>query len=153
MPTVKHSDINWAQFVSLGKQLVGKPYRLGAETVLTDAKPEDIKAIDCSELVEWLYAQLKKIDGTPAEICMPDGSYNQAKICAHISKDKILIGDLAFKMWPDTGVIHHVGVYLGNEEILEAKGIAYGTIITSLQKFMESTHFAFFGRHPNILDA
>ena len=150
---IKHSDINWSAFVTLGEKLIGKPYKFGAEVNLTDGDPTKILAIDCSELVEWLYTQLKKIDGSQATLFMPDGSYNQAKMCTHVDVSHLLIGDLGFKWWPDTQVIHHVGVYIGNNKILEAKGRAWGTIVTSVENYMRSDQFAFFGRHPKIEDA
>ena len=54
----KHSEVNWSKFVSLGRQLVGKPYNFGVEVNLKETDAARIKAIDCSELVEWLYAQV-----------------------------------------------------------------------------------------------
>lgn len=150
---MKHSQINWAHFVSQGLRLVGKPYRLGSEVDLSNPDPNSIRSIDCSELVEWLFSNLSLISGEPAGIVFPDGSYNQAKMARHVPVDHLLIGDLAFKWNPDNKVIHHVGVNVGEGRILEAKGSIDGTIITPLEKFMSSSHFAFFGRHPKIVDA
>jgi cell wall-associated NlpC family hydrolase len=149
---IKHSDLNWAGFVELGKKLVGKPYKMGAELNLGDLNTDHIKAIDCSELTEYLFANLKKIDGTRAELNLPDGSYNQAKVCKHVDRNMPLIGDLVFKWWPDTQVIHHAGVFIGDEKILEAKGLAYGVILSDVEKYVNN-HFAFWGRHPKIEDA
>ena len=90
---MKHSEINWARLVSEGLLLVGKPYNFGEEVKLTDRDVAHIKAIDCSELVEWLYY--------PIGLEMPDGSYNQAKVCREIKAEpeefpgKLLIGDFA----------------------------------------------------------
>lgn len=150
---MKHSDINWAHFVKDGTALVGKKYNFGEEVNLADRNPDNIKAIDCSELVEWLYAGLTLVGGPPAGIAMPDGSYNQAKLCQHVSKDGLLIGDLGFKWFPDTHSIHHVGVHIGGGNILEAKGRDYGVVITPIEKYMATSHFAFWGRHPKIQDA
>lgn len=150
---MKHTEINWAHFVSQGLKLVGKPYKLGSEVDLKNPDPNTIKAIDCSELVEWLFANLTLIAGGPAGIIFPDGSYNQAKIARHVPQDHLLIGDLGFKWNPDNKVIHHVGVHIGESRILEAKGTEFGTIITPVDKYMASSHFAFWGRHPKIVDA
>lgn len=148
---MKHSEINWAGMIGDGKALVGKPYNFGQEVDLKDRDPKDIQAIDCSELIEWLYF--------PTGLAMPDGSYNQAKVCrmvpgeSHEFPDKLLLGDLGFKWYPDTHQIHHVGIYIGNGEILEAKGKQWGVVITPVNSFMASAHFAWWGRHKNIEDA
>ena len=146
---MKHSEIEWSKLISFGLALVGKPYKFGAEIdikkIAADPNPNSIIAIDCSELIEVLFALVG--------LSVPDGSYNQAKFCRHVSKDNLLIGDLAFKWWPDTEVIHHVGINIGEGRILEAKGRDFGVIVTPIEKYTNSSHFAFFGRHPKILDA
>jgi cell wall-associated NlpC family hydrolase len=96
-------------------------------------------------LIEWLFHQV----GIP----VPDGSYNQAKVVNCVPTDKLLIGDLAFKWCPETEVIHHVGVYIGEGRILEAKGKAYGVVITDKILYEASNHFAFYGRLKIIEDA
>lgn len=156
---MKHSDINWAHLIEMGKKLVGKPYVFGAEINLSEQDATKIKAIDCSELVEYLFANLQKIDGTRAGLTMPDGSYNQAKMCrrlefkAGITSDVLLIGDLGFKWEPETEAIHHVGIFVGNGEVLEAKGKKWGVVLTKFSDYEQSDHFAFWGRHQKIIDA
>lgn len=141
---MKHSDLNWPQLIELGKKLVGKPYKFGAEVNLKNPDPAHIKAIDCSELAEWLFAQIG--------IRIPDGSYNQAKACCKIGGQwkefpgKLKVGDLGFKWNPDTQSIHHVGVYIGQKDVLEAKGLKWGVVITPIDTYMASTHFAWWGR-------
>jgi cell wall-associated NlpC family hydrolase len=144
--TVKHSEVNWSHLIGLGKKLVGKPYNLGSEVNLKDPEPDHIKAIDCSELVEWLFAQIG--------ITVPDGSYNQARVVNRLAPDaQILIGDLGFKWDPDTEVIHHVGIHIGDNTVLEAKGKNWGVVLTPLDKYVASHHFAFWGRLKSIQDA
>lgn len=150
---MKHSDINWAHFVKDGLALVGKKYNFGEEVKLDERDTSKITAIDCSELVEWLYYGLTLVAGGPAGLAMPDGSYNQAKLCRHVSKDTLLIGDLGFKWHPDTQAIHHVGVYVGDGRVLEAKGRDFGVVITPLDEYVKTSHWAFWGRHPKIQDA
>jgi cell wall-associated NlpC family hydrolase len=137
-----HSDIDWPKLVRLGKSLVGKPYRLGAEVniqqFLKDPRAENIKEIDCSELVEVLFAVIG--------ITVPDGSYNQIKVCRPIIGEQLCIGDLGFKANPDNGVVHHVGIYIGDNTILEAKGKAWGTVLTPLATYAASSHFYQWGR-------
>lgn len=156
---MKHSDINWSSFISLGKRLVGKPYVFGAEVDLKNPDPDAVKALDCAELVEFLYAHAKTNMGQPTALRIPDGSYNQAKACQKIEggfeefPKRLLIGDLGFKWNPDTEVIHHVGVFLGNQDVLEAKGKQWGVILTTVDKYMASSHFAYWARLRSIQDA
>lgn len=149
---MKHSEINWSKLIDLGRKLVGKPYVFGAEVKLNDPSPDHIKAIDCSELVEWLFAQIG--------ITVPDGSYNQAKTCKRLSfvpgdikSDVLLIGDLGFKWDPETQAIHHVGIYIDEGMVLEAKGKSWGVVLTPYGDYVKSTHFAWWGRLKNIEDA
>jgi cell wall-associated NlpC family hydrolase len=58
--------VDWNKFKEIGEKQLGKPYSFGVEDNLKDADP---KAFDCSELVEWLYAQVG--------VVVPDGSMNQ----------------------------------------------------------------------------
>ena len=141
--TKKHSEINWARFNTLATQLVGKPYVFGAETDLDDGDPSHIKELDCSELVEWLFSQVG--------IAVPDGSYYQFKASSPISGNPI-IGDLGFKWIPETHSVHHVGIYL-KDQVIEAKGKAWGTVLTPRQEYEASTHFAMWRRLNAIQDA
>lgn len=127
----------------LGKQLQGKPYKFGQEVNLKETDPAKIEAIDCSELVEWLYAQVG--------ITVPDGSYNQFKVSRPITGAPLL-GDLGFKWIPETQSIHHVGVFIG-EGVLEAKGKDFGVVITPKEKYEASSHFAMWRRLSQIADA
>ena len=139
----KHAEIDWSKLIRLGKQLVGKPYVFGSEVNLKDTNPDNIKAIDCSELVEWLYAQVG--------LNIPDGSYNQFKVTVPIMGEPKL-GDLGFKWIPDTHSIHHVGVWIG-DQVLEAKGKDFGVVLTPRSKYEGSSHFAMWRRLSSISDA
>lgn len=151
---MKHSDINWAHSIALGKQLVGKPYVFGAEVNVNNSNPDEIYALDCSELVEWLFAQTRKTDGTPANLRVPDGSYNQSHVCNRlIPGTSPLLFDLGFKWHPDTEVIHHVGLYIGDEMVLEAKGKKWGVVLTPREKFEASPDWAYWGRLKVLEDA
>lgn len=144
---MKHSEMNWSKLIDLGRRLVGKPYVFGSEVDLKNPSPEAIAAIDCSELIEWLFAQIG--------IFMPDGSYNQAKMCRRLvfGPDVLLIGDLGFKWDPETKAIHHVGIYIGGKDVLEAKGSKWGVVVTPYEDYIASSHFAFWGRLKGIEDA
>lgn len=139
----KHSEIDWAKFIRLGKQLVGKFYNFGIEVNLKETDPAKITALDCSELVEWLYAQVG--------MTIPDGSYNQFKVSKPV-EGELLIGDLGFKWNPDTHSVHHVGVWIDGS-VLEAKGKSYGVVLTSREAYEGSSHFAGWRRLNVVSDA
>lgn len=139
----KHSEINWARFNSLAQALVGKPYVFGAETNLKDPDPAHIKALDCSELAEWLFAQVYLV--------VPDGSYNQFNVSKPITGEP-QIGDLGFKWHPDTHQTHHVGIYL-KDSVIEAKGMKWGVVLTSRKDFEQSPDWAMWRRLNQIVDA
>lgn len=138
----KHSEVNWARLISLGKQLVGKPYNFGEEVSLNETDPSRLKALDCSELVEWLFKQVN--------VPCPDGSYNQFKVSKQVTELKL--GDLGFKWIPETKSIHHVGIWLG-DTVLEAKGKQWGVVLTTREAYEASPHFAMWRRLSSIVDA
>jgi cell wall-associated NlpC family hydrolase len=138
LPMKMKSKIDWDKFVRLGKDLVGKQYKFGVEVDLADGDPSHIKALDCSELIEWLFAQI----GIPVS----DGSYNQFHETDSVGKDEVQIGDLCFKWNATNFQVHHVGVYIGEDTVLEAKGHAWGVILTPKKAFESSTEFARWGR-------
>lgn len=140
---VKDSEIHWPEFVRLARMLVGKPYVFGAETDLGDPDPAHIQALDCSELVEWLYAQIGLV--------MPDGSYNQFKATVPVTGVP-RAGDLGFKWVVETQTIHHVAVCIG-DVLVEAKGKSWGTIYTPIEAFQANPEFAGWRRHKGVLDA
>jgi len=154
---MRHDELDWDYLIKLGTQVVENhtPYVFGAEVDLDNPDPCHFKftGIDCSELMEWLYARLRRKDDlTPIHIPLPDGSYNQAKVCERLpSSTSLLVGDLAFKWNPDTEVIHHVGMYVGDGMILEAKGKLWGVVMSAVGSFTASQHFAYWARHKDII--
>jgi len=117
--------LNW--WITLLHRQVGKPYNFGIEISATDPNPS---AFDCSELIEW---SLKQFD-----IDIPDGANNQFEFCVKngrvIPKERLLDTKGAF------GFIHgkrdhfvgkiHVGVADGVGNMIEARGKAYGVIVS-----------------------
>jgi RHS repeat-associated protein len=47
---------------------------------------------------------------------------------------RLRIGDLGF-LHNDSGTVHHVGLYVGRGWVIEARGVAYGVVRTSLRSF------------------
>lgn len=141
---MKHSDVNWPRLIDFLRRQIGKPYLYGVENDPMETNWDNYKAWDCSELVQVGFAKIG--------IAVPDGSYNQAKICTRITGEP-LIGDLGFKWHPDTESIHHVGIYIGDGNVIEAKGKAWGVIQTPIKTFENSPDWAYWGRLSTIQDA
>jgi cell wall-associated NlpC family hydrolase len=118
------------KFVKIANKLVGIPYKYGAEVNL-NSEPEDIKELDCSELVQYLFYKIG--------VKVPDGSYNQYDASFNIPDNKLEIGDLLFMRSKKNNLISHVGTYLGCGQVIEANGF-YGRVLkTSIPEFSKET--------------
>lgn len=104
---------------------VGKPYVFGSEVALTCQDPDQF---DCSELGQWFHA----IEG----VTVPDGAKYQFAACIPIPLDALDVCDPIFKSSPEKG-IYHVGYYIGNGKLVEAKGKNYGVVVSSLSSWTE----------------
>lgn len=89
--------------------------------------------VDCSSLVQWAYRQ--------AGISIPGTSVAQAQYCANnglnIGHSELTPGDLVF--WSKTtcdcgrwGEIHHVGIYIGDNRVIEASSSKGCVIVREL---------------------
>ena len=103
----------------------GDPYIFGYEVDLKDPNP---KAFDCSELVQWVCAQLG------VSPTMPDGAANQHDHCKKyntlisVAQATRTIGALLFRISPEG---NHVVISRGDGSTIEAKGKAYGVGVFS----------------------
>lgn len=93
---------------------VGMPYS-------QEAGKRGVTHVDCSLLVKWAYRD--------AGVDIPDVSVEQARYCKEnnklVSRDQLQPGDIVF--WTKTTChcgrldeIHHVGIYLGDNQVCEA---------------------------------
>jgi cell wall-associated NlpC family hydrolase len=91
--------------VAVAEQQIGKPYQWGG------AGPD---TFDCSGLVMWSYDQV----GVHIDHWTGD-QWNEG---AHISQSKLRPGDLIFFAYDTSrpSTIHHVGMYIGNGQMVEA---------------------------------
>lgn len=146
-----------SKLVELVKSKVGCGYVWGAQgEILTDAKYKWFKntfgashyefphvsaskwigkqCFDCSGLVVWALQELglvpKNKDYTASML------YSQ--LCTPIKKEELVPNDLVFVK--TDGKITHVGIYVGNGKVVEAKGTSYGVVNSTL------TGFNVFGR-------
>lgn len=88
--------------LNYGKAQMGKPY------VWAATGPD---AFDCSGLVQFMYHHFG--------VDLPRTSQQQAKVGAAVDRGKAQPGDLVFSNWGD-GPNSHVGVYMGNNQLLNA---------------------------------
>jgi cell wall-associated NlpC family hydrolase len=84
---------------------IGKPYQWGA------AGPD---SYDCSGLVMWSYAQVG--------VSLDHWTGDQWNEGAHVSRAALRPGDLVFfaRNVSDPATIHHVGMYVGGGEMVDA---------------------------------
>ena len=84
---------------SAAQSQIGKPYVYGATGP---------SSFDCSGLTSWAYAQ--------AGVSIPRTSEAQSGIGTRLTRSQLQVGDLVF-FFND---LHHVGLYVGNGQILHA---------------------------------
>ena len=102
-----------------------------------DGIPANSRMFDCSGLVTYTLMKL----GLLTYDTTADGLY---KRCKPISKRELEKGDLCFKVTNDKA--SHVGVYIGDNTIVEAYGRDKGVIISEL-----SSTFNKFGVYPKFV--
>ncbi len=79
-----------------------------------------IAAYDCSGLITaWLLAE----GLIPADT----SSRGLWRLCTGITRAELVPGDLLFRK-NALGIVHHVGVYIGGGEVIEAQGRDYGVV-------------------------
>lgn len=113
------------QIIRLGEQFIGTPYQFGALAGQTDT-------FDCSSFVQYVYGQ----NG----IALPRTSRQQSLLGILIPRNQIHRGDLLFfKSSSSDGTVRHVGIYAGNDLILNTwgkKGVHYESLSHSLLEDM-----------------
>ena len=100
---------------------LGKPYVFGSA-------PYDNSSHDCSSLMMYCYNKIG--------IELPRVSVNQAEVGLEVPIDDIREGDIVCMHTSDrngVGKTSHVGLYIGNGKLIEARGRRYGVVITNLE--------------------
>ncbi|PZE21034.1 C40 family peptidase [Paenibacillus xerothermodurans] len=101
-----------------GKQFLGVPYKFGAKSGSTSS-------FDCSSFVQYIY----KENG----IKLPRSSRQQSKVGESVSKSQLQPGDLVFSDTNKDGVINHVSVYMGEDQLLHTYRKGIGVTITKFE--------------------
>lgn len=89
---------------------------------------ESCRVFDCSGLIVYCLQKLNIIEHDYTAQGLFDIIKNQGKLRSSLSE--IIPGDLIFRS--TNGKIVHVGLYIGNNQIVEAKGRDYGVCITNI---------------------
>lgn len=108
--------------ISLGKRYMGTPYKFGSKVGQT-------RTFDCSTLTKYIYGKYG--------ITLPRTAAQQSKVGSYVSKSNLKKGDLVFFSVPGRSGVGHVGVYLGNNKMLNTYG-AGGVKITTLNSYWNS---------------
>jgi len=133
--------VDWPRLKEVLHQQLGKPYKFGVEVKLTEANPLEF---DCSELIEWSYAQIG--------IKVPDGSYNQYEQSVPVN-GVVQFGDLAFFKKPDGGPVYHVGMIFNCMSFIEARGNPSNKVkLTPLSEWINHPNFTGLRRLKAVMD-
>ncbi|MGL5693738.1 MAG: SH3 domain-containing protein [Peptostreptococcaceae bacterium] len=90
--------------IELARKQIGKPYEWGATGP---------NSFDCSGLTSYVYKN-------GANYNLPRTSTEQSKVGTTVSKSNLKPGDLIFSSTNGTGNVSHVGIYIGNNEMIHA---------------------------------
>ncbi|MGL4914145.1 MAG: C40 family peptidase, partial [Romboutsia sp.] len=90
--------------VNLAKQQIGKPYVWGAEGP---------NSFDCSGLTYYVYKNA-------AGVTLPRTSREQSTFGTTVSRSNLQPGDLVFSSTDGSGNVSHVGIYIGNGEMIHS---------------------------------
>lgn len=94
---------------------IGTPYLYGGN---------DRNGVDCSGFVLQVYLKA-------AEIALPRTSRQQQEYCRDLTRDQLEPGDLVFFSLRGGETVGHVGIYIGNDQMIHASS-SKGVVISSL---------------------
>ncbi|HEY3409536.1 MAG TPA: peptidoglycan-binding protein [Propionicimonas sp.] len=133
-----------SQFAKLADAQVGKPYVLGAETLVSQPSPSKF---DCSELVQWLFGR----SGNP----ITDLAASEYNVTRKVTGSP-RVGDLVFlrNNPARSNGIGHVAILTkklshGDWRIIEARGRADGVVRSTLSYWKKRSYYAGLRRYPS----
>lgn len=105
---VSETDYTRARIIKTARKYLGTPYVYGAKYGQT-------KTFDCSSFAKTVFAE--------NNMTLPRVSRDQAKRGIPIKRNELKMGDLVFFTTDESrGVIGHVGIYVGNGEMIHTYG-------------------------------
>lgn len=115
--------------VAQARKWVGTPYRYGGKSR---------KGTDCSGMVMAIFDDV-------ASVKLPRDSRSQRNFCRDVPRDAIQTGDLVFFDTAKNGNIGHVGLYIGNGEMIHASS-SRGVVVSNLDEAYWLRHYVSAGR-------
>lgn len=107
-----------SSIIAFGEQFMGAPYAF-SNTVI---KGDQFVQGDCSGFTKFVFGHFG--------IKLSAGSKNQALNGTFVSRDQLQAGDLIFTDTNRDGVINHVSIYMGNDQLLHTYKVGVGVTIT-----------------------
>jgi cell wall-associated NlpC family hydrolase len=111
--------------IATASSYLGTPYKWGGASPST--------GFDCSGLAQFSYAQ--------AGVSLPRVAADQANVGQAVDRSSLQPGDLVF-FKDSTGYVHHVGMYLGNDQFIQAPHTGDVVKISSLDEPYYAGQFA-----------
>ena len=121
--------------VKEARKHLGKPYLLGS-----NFKVNDIECFDCSYLTDYIYSLIGLRIGHTAKEQFDNGNGHEVNV------EGLKAGDLLFlqrdfedkNLEKERDGIRHVGLYIGNSQVVEASYDQGKVVVTKLKQFVES---------------
>ena len=137
------TDAEIQNTLALADTRLGRAYLLGAKWALADKDPQG--PIDCSGFSRWVLWQ--------AGIVVPDGSYNQIKVCTKIPASiQKTPPPLCLGFYEGSGgAVDHVVIARDDVNVIEARGVPYNAVINRpIAKWLAQPGFLGFYAPPGI---
>lgn len=134
-PAPKHIDFSTPHVATVNTLLreadtwIGTSYAFGGN---------DRSGVDCSGFVTQVYSRA-------LDIRLPRTSWQQYEYCTPLTRDQLQEGDLVFFTVRGGSSIGHVGIYIGNDQMIHASS-SKGVIISSLSLPYYTTNYYGAGR-------
>ena len=113
--TSSSTGVTAQQVLAYAYQFEGYPYVWGGSSPST--------GFDCSGFVQYVYAHFG--------IDLPRTTFEQVNCGTPVSLNNIKPGDLVFEFGSSEGP-NHVGIYIGNGQMIDAAGVGQGVTISKL---------------------
>lgn len=106
------ANVNASSLISFGRQYMGTPYHFASGPYTST------HTFDCSSFVQYVYGHFG--------IRLPRASKDQAKVGQLVARQNLRPGDIIFFYTPgryaSNRIVGHVGIYIGNNQILQTYG-------------------------------
>lgn len=134
-PAPKHIDFSTPRAGAVNTLLREADAWIGTSYVFGG---NDRNGVDCSGFVTQVYSRA-------FDIRLPRTSWQQYEYCTPLTRDQLQEGDLVFFTVRGGSSIGHVGIYIGNDQMIHASS-SKGVIISSLSLPYYTTNYYGAGR-------